>query len=152
MTLQPKPFYESQQDRDNQAEVAAELQRCWNLTATRRLGYNQVLDYLLEEQGRPWAFCEVKVRPTLAFGGGHRDGYLLSLTKVFRAEQIAEIFGMPTFLAVRFADRSIWTAPFAKLRRDRLVWFGRGSFVAKQEQDHEPGAVMPWDAFTVLEA
>lgn len=147
--MRPKPFYETEHDRAMQREIAEALKQAWNLSGYHMLGYNQVLDCLLETGGEAYAFAEIKDRPNATFGR-HREGYLFSLTKVFRAHQIAEIFGLPTFLVVRFGDRSIWTAPFAQMRHDKLVWFGRSD--GTQEQDHEPGAVMPWDAFTRLPA
>jgi hypothetical protein len=143
-----RQLYESTADRTAEAEIGALITERWALSQLVKLSMAYGLDYAMVRGERDVVgFAEIKDR-TLPFAFG--DGYYISLQKALKAEQLSTLTGLQCVLVVRFSDRLIRRAFFARHQRDRLIIAGRTD--RGDPLDIEPHVIIPWDAFKGLAA
>lgn len=137
-----RPLYETQADRDNEVAMADILQRRFDCQLTK-MPIKYSLDYMATRNGSAVAFIEVRQRKTQMM---QYPTYMLSMFKVLRAAELAQMTGLPCFLAIQWSD----AAGICKLPpADMDVRMG-GSTRRNDPQDIEPMVYFPVDAFKVI--
>ena len=103
MSAVARPLYESARDRVNESDVAGAIARAWGLAA-RKLPMQYRIDFALLDGDSIEAFLEVKDRSR--YRSDAFPTLILSAAKYEAALSLSRSFGLPVFLAARWADRT----------------------------------------------
>jgi len=103
VSASPRPLYESPRDRANESDVAGGIARAWGLAA-RKLPMQYRVDFALLDGDSVGAFLEVKDRSR--YRSDAFPTLILSAAKYEAALSLTRAFGLPVFLAARWADRT----------------------------------------------
>jgi hypothetical protein len=139
-----RPTLESDKDREEQARIAAFIEKRWDCVATPLPRYSPV-DYVLtkqpiEEEGKVDALMEVKCRK-----GKMREEwptYMLSLAKLLKMRELGYAMNVPAILVIEWTD-AMGMVDTRKLKMNELGYYVGGR---KDRPDPEnPGQVIPGD-------
>jgi hypothetical protein len=101
-----RPFYESESDRSNEAQVAALISEAWRCEVVK-IKRAYVVDYALMTDRRCRALCEIKVRSYSMEALARMGGFMLSLHKYTHARALAAAARV-LFVIVVHADDEVW--------------------------------------------
>ena len=138
-----RPLYESSQDIVSESKVLILIEKAWRCRGVK-LPLKAQLDYLLLRHDRGVAWAEIKVRTNPR---GRYPTYMISLSKVMAARELAGASNLPSVLIVQ------WTDSLGYIRMDTLENFHiaiGGRTDRNDTQDIEPVVLIPIDDFRGL--
>ena len=138
-----RPFYESEEDRQNERSLADLVEFKFNCKLTK-MSIKYRLDYIAERDGKAVAFFEMRHRKNkmMAF-----PTYMMSLAKIQSAASLTDTTGLPCFLAVQWSD----LAGMCKIPSEEFSVSVGGSYRRNDPQDIEPMVYIPMSQFKTME-
>lgn len=141
-----RPTYETAQDRRNQSDVAARLERLSSLRLSS-LPHKSQVDYMgVDPQGNARAFFEIKRRKVAL---SRYPTLMLSLHKVAAIVELERVTGLPANLVVQWDDALGILRP-SKVSKPLSVSSG-GRWDRGDAQDVEPVVHFDTGLFTMME-
>ena len=137
-----RPLYETQQDRDNEQNMARIIEGQFDCSLTK-MPIKLSLDYMATRDGTAVAFIEARQRKTPM---QQYSTYMISLYKVMMASTLTQATGLPCFLAVQWSDM----AGICKLPSDDMSIRTGGTTRRGDAQDIEPMAYFDVANFKVI--
>lgn len=137
-----RPLYETQQDRDNEQQIADVIMAEFNCQLTK-MPIKLSLDYMATRDGAAVAFIEARRRKTPM---QQYPTYMISLYKVMMAQSLTQATGLPCFLAVQWSDH----VGICRLPADSMTIQMGGTLRRGDPQDIEPVAYFDVASFRVI--
>ena len=137
-----RPLYETQQDRDNEQNIARVIENEFTCQLTK-MPIKLSLDYMATRDGSAVAFIEARRRKTPM---QQYPTYMISLYKVMMASTLTQATGLPCFLAVQWSDK----VGICKLPADNMDVQVGGTLRRGDPQDIEPMAYFDVASFRVI--
>jgi hypothetical protein len=141
-----RPRYEVPTDRANEYQVLARFAQEWELFIDYR-NAETGLTLLLDKQGNPVLFAEVKCRNNPAF---KFETLNISVKKIAHAERQWQINHLPTLLIVQFTDHTLCTQLHPVKVPFPVGLWGRDD--RNDPADIEPAAKIPMSRFRSIRA
>lgn len=138
-----RPFYETAQDRSNEQALARIIEHHYRCQLTK-MPIKLQLDYMATRDGKAVAFVEMRHRRNEM---GAFPTYMVGLHKCLMAKQLTLVTGLPSMLAVRWAD----AVGITKLPPDEMDVQLGGTVRRGDAQDIEPMVYFDVAKFRVLE-
>ena len=137
-----RPIYERPMDLANERSLAQIASANWRCSMSK-LKAKSSFDYAALRDQKVAAFVEMKVRTNPA---NKYSSYMISITKIIKAQQVFQALDIPVFLLVKWTDSIGFTALH---KVNATVQIG-GRKDRKDPQDIEPVALIPIDQFVML--
>ena len=138
----PRPVYESQRDRDEEAYIKGVVEEKWDCELSKMpMSYH--LDFLAMRDGKVVAAIETKRRSV------RRESYrsiMVSVSKLFAARRFKETMGVDTIFIIHYNDCIAWISLNEK--PDAFGFGGRDD--RNDPADQEPVAFFDIPRLTVI--
>ena len=138
-----RPFYETQQDRDNEQALARIVEQHYRCQLTK-MPIKLQLDYMATRDGKAVAFVEMRHRRNAMHAF---PTYMVGLHKCLMAKQLTLVTGLPSMLAVCWTD----AVGITKIPPDEMDVQLSGTVRRGDSQDVEPMVYFDVAKFRVLE-
>ncbi|MFN7323059.1 MAG: hypothetical protein ACK5SP_02180 [bacterium] len=141
-----RPRYETKDDLDREQHVAAILEQEWRCRL-EKLPIRYHLDYVITQDGKAVAFCEIKTRRYSMEQIDKMGGYLMSIGKWTSAMALSDSSGLP-FILTAVTTCGVWYAVFRSGEFDADDVLVRGRTDRNDWQDVEPCVLLYSSRFT----